>query len=65
MFVLQLLQNLKLKVMLLVIVIVDNADFYFYGRYITNTSHTKHMDVMYKYVNEYVEDIAVKINAVQ
>ena len=28
---------------------------------ITTTCHTKHVDIRYKYVNEYVEDGVVKI----
>ena len=32
---------------------------------ISTTSHTKHVDIRYKYVNEYVEDGAAKITIVQ
>ena len=40
---------------------VDNVGAIFMAINITTTSHTKHMDIKYKHVNEYVEDGAVKM----
>ena len=40
---------------------VDNIGAIFVASNITTTSHTKHVDIWYKYVNEYVEDGIVKI----
>ena len=40
---------------------VDNMGAIFMASNITTTSHTKHVDIRYKYVNKYVEDEVVKI----
>ena len=39
----------------------DNVDAIFMASNITTMCCTKHMDIRYKYVNEYVEDGVVKI----
>ena len=44
-----------------VMVRVDNVGAIFMASNIMTTSHTKHVDIQYKYVNEYVEDGIVKI----
>ena len=40
---------------------IDNEGAIFIARCITTTSHTKHMDIRYKYVHEYIESIVIKI----
>ena len=40
---------------------VDNVDVIFMARNFATTCHTKHVNIWYKYVNEYVEDGIVKI----
>ena len=40
---------------------VDNVGAIFMASNITTSNHTKHVDIRYKYVNEYVEDGTVKI----
>ena len=40
---------------------VDNLGAIFMGSNIITTCCTKHVDIRYKYVNEYVEDEAVKL----
>ena len=44
---------------------VDNVGAIFMASNITTTCHTKHVDIRYKYVNEYVEDGVVKIGFVK
>ena len=61
MFVIQLLGSMKIAVKYQVTVRVDNVGAIFLEINITNTCHTKHMDIRYKYVNEYVVDGFVKI----
>ena len=39
----------------------DNIGAIFMESNIMTTSHTKHMDIWYKHVNEYVEDGIIKI----
>ena len=41
---------------------VDKVGAIFMASNFTTTSHTKHMDIRYKYVNEYVEDGRVKLD---
>ena len=55
-FVLQLLGSMKILVKYPVMVRVDNIGAIFMANNIMTTSHTKHMDTRYKYVNEYVDD---------
>ena len=52
---------MKISVKLSVIVKVDNVGIIFMDSNIFTTSHTKHVDIKYKYLNEYVEDRIVKI----
>ena len=52
----QSLQSKKISVKLPVMVRVDNMDAIFMRSNVTATSHTKHVDIRNKYVNEYVED---------
>ena len=60
-FVVQLLGSMKIAVKYLVKARVDNVGAIFMGSNITTTCSTKHVDIRYKYVNEYVEDRVVKI----
>ena len=61
MFVIQLLGSMKILVKYLVTVRVDNVGPTFMATKITTRSHTKHVDIRYKYVNEDVEDGIVGI----
>ena len=61
MFVIQLLGSMTILVKLPVMVRVDNVGAILMASNITTTSCTMHMDISFKYVNEYVEDRAVKI----
>ena len=61
MFVVQLLESMQIVVKYPVTVKVDKVGAIFMASNIMTTSHTKHMDIWYKYVNEYVEDGIVKI----
>ncbi len=65
MFVLQLLENMKIKVKLPVTVRVDNVGAIFMSKNISTSNRTKHVDIRTKYVNEYVEDGIIKIIFVQ
>ena len=58
---LQLLRSMKIDVKYPVTVRVDNVGAIFMASNITTTRLTKHVDIRYKYVNEYVEDRVVKI----
>ena len=53
--------SMKIADKYLVMVRVDNMGAIFMASNITTTCHTKHVDISYKYVNEYVEDRVVKI----
>jgi hypothetical protein len=61
MFVMQLLESLKLSVAIPIVVRVDNIGAKFMAENVTTTSRTKHVDIRYKFVNEYVEDGIIKI----
>ena len=61
MFMVQLLGSMKIAVKYPVTVRVDNVGAIFMASNITTSCHTKHVDIRYKYVNEYVEDRVVKI----
>ena len=52
---------MKILVKYQVMVRVNNIGVIFMASNITTTCHTKHVDIRYKYVNEYVEDRVVKI----
>ena len=56
MFVVQLLGSLQIAVKYPVMVIVDNAGAKFMASNITTTCCTKHVDIRYTYVSEYVEN---------
>ena len=55
MFIMKLLQSMKFSVKLLLTERVENVEEIYMAENITATSHTKHVDIRYKYVNEYVE----------
>ena len=59
-FVIQLLGSMKNFVMLLLVVRVDNVGTIFMASNITTTPCTKHTDIRYKYVNEYVQARVMK-----
>ena len=61
MFVYQLIKGVGIKVSLPIVVRVDNVGAIFMSKNITTTGRTKHVDVRFKYVNEYVEEGIVKI----
>ncbi len=56
MFVLQLLQSMKINVNLPIIVFVDNAGTIFMTKNITTTGCSKHLDIHYKFFTEYIEE---------
>ena len=60
MFIIQHLGSTKISVKYPVMVRVDNVGAIYMSHVSTTMSHTKHMDIRYKYVNEYVEDGVVK-----
>ena len=61
MFVVQPLGSMKILVKYPVMVKVDNVAAIVMASNITTTCHTKHVDIRYKFVNEYFEDGVVKI----
>ena len=61
MLVIQLLGSMKILVKDPVTARVDNVGVIFMASNITKTSCTKHVDIWYKYVNEYVDGGIVKI----
>ena len=61
MFRIQLLGSMKIAVKYLVMVRVDNVGAIFMASNITTTCHTMHIDIRYKYINYYIEDVVVKI----
>ena len=65
MFVFMLLGIMKISVKYPITVRVDNLGAIFMASNITTTSCTKHMDIRYKYVNKYVEDVVVKMIVVK
>ncbi len=65
MFVLQLLESMKIKVKLPITVQVDNVGAIFMSKNISTSNCTKHVDIRTKFVNEYVEDGIIKIIFVQ
>ena len=60
-FVLQLFEEMKIKIELPIVVNVDNMGAIFMSKNINTSSRSKHIDVRTKYVNEYVEDGKLKI----
>ena len=61
MFMAQLLGSMTIVVKYPVMVRVDNVGAIFMESNITTMCCTKHVDIRYKYVHEYVEDRVVKI----
>ena len=61
MFMIQLLGSMKIVVKYPVTVRVGNVSATLMANDITTTCHTKHVDIRYKYVNEYVVDGVVNI----
>ena len=61
MFMVQLLESMKIAVKYAVMVRLDNVGAIFMASNIIITCCTKHVDISYKYVNKYVEDGVVKI----
>ena len=55
MFDAQLLESMQIVFKYPVMVRIDNEVAIFMASNITTTSHTKHVDIWYKYVNEYIE----------
>ena len=60
-YIIQLLESMKILVKYKVIVRVDNIGAIFMASNITTMPCTKHMDIRYKNVNEYIEDGVAKI----
>ena len=60
-----LLRSMKIFVKLPVMVRVDNMEAIFTVSNITTVSCIKHVNIRYKYVNEYVKDGIVKIIVVK
>ncbi len=60
-FVVQVLQSIGIEVELPVVVRVDNVGAIFIAENVTTSQRTKHIDVRYHYVREFVEDGFVKI----
>ena len=61
MFATQLLGSMKISVNLPVSLRMNNIGAIFMAGNITIMSHTKHVGIIYKYINEYVEDGLIKI----
>ena len=59
--VIQILGSMKISFKLSIPVRVDNVVAIFMASNINTTSCTKHVDIRYKYVSEYVKDCIVKI----
>ena len=55
------MRSMKISMKLPVMVRVGNVVTIFMASNVTTTSHTKHKDIRYKYVNKYVEGRVVKI----
>jgi hypothetical protein len=60
-FVAQVLESMGIKVELPIVVRVDNVGAIFMSENVSTTSRTRHVDVRYHYVREYVEDGFVRI----
>ena len=56
MFVVPFLRSMKIFIQYPITVRVDNVGAIFMASNITTICCTKHVDIQYKYVNEYVED---------
>jgi hypothetical protein len=60
-FVTQILESMGIKIELPIVVRVNNIGAIFMSENVSTTSRTRHVDVRYHYVREYVEDGFVKI----
>ena len=60
-FIVQVLKSMGFEVELPIVVHVDNEGAIYIANNPTNSDCTKHVDVRYKYVNEFVEDGVIKI----
>ena len=60
-FIYMILQDMGIRVELPIVVQVDNIGAIFMSENIVTSQRTKHIDVRYKFVNEFVEDGFVKI----
>jgi hypothetical protein len=60
-FVAQILESMGIEIELPIVVRVDNIGAIFMSENVSTTSKTRHVDVRYHYVREYVEDGFVKI----
>ena len=61
MFDIQFLGSMKISDKYPVMVRVDNVGAIFIASNITTTSHTKHVDIRYKYIDKYVKNGVVNI----
>ena len=61
MFIKQVLEFLKVKVELLIVVNVDNVGAIYLASNATTSQRTRHIDVRYHFVRDYVEDGVVQI----
>jgi len=60
-FVVQVLELIGVKVMFPIIVWVDNVGAIFMAKNVTNSQRTKHVDIQYHFVQEFVVDGYIKI----
>jgi len=60
-FVVQVLESIGVKVKFPIIVRVDNVGAIFMAENVTNSQRTKHMDIRYHFVQEFVVDSYIKI----
>jgi hypothetical protein len=60
-FVVQVLETIGVKVKLPIIIRVDNVGAIFMSENVSTSSRTRHVDIRYNYVREYVEEGFVKI----
>ena len=65
MFIMMELQSMENEVELPITVYVDNIGAIFLANNCTTSDHTKHMDIYYHLIHEYVEDGMVKIKFVK
>jgi hypothetical protein len=60
-FVVQVLETIGIRVKLPIIVRVDNVGAIFMSENVSTSSRTRHVDIRYHYVREYVEEGFIKI----
>ena len=56
MFIIQLLRSMKISIKIKITIRVNNEEAIFVANNITTMSCTKHVNIRYKYMNEYLED---------